>query len=488
MCTFPACMAGGYGGKGSGLFAIFSFLIYDFFDGLTFLKSKIVNHKSKIILVLSLVRMRTLSISQWGIGFVAVVLLVVSSNLNGGKEHWRRIIKSDGKGYYAHLPAVFIYHDFNFGFFDSLDRVKYYDEPNFYDYRVPYKNKVINKYYVGTAVAQLPFFMAAHGLTKFTGGDADGYSKYYALAVNLAAVFWFLLALVYIDKTLFLYDVPPLNRLMVLLCAAFGAHAFYYALVEPAMSHIYSMAFVAGFVYFAKRYFMEGRPQLLPLLGLLLGMVVLIRPINGLVVLACPFLAGDFDTLRRSIRSIFRKPGWALGGLLLFAAVLGIQLLEYKAAVGEFFIYSYGKEGFDFAHPHICDILFSYKKGLFLYTPLLPVSLLGLWFLRKESMFQVWTWLVFFAVITYVLSSWWMWYYGGSFSGRVYVEYIPLFMIPLGIALRDLPLGWTRRSYVLLLFLLVLLCQLQTYQYRYYIIHWADMTEERYWEVFLRFK
>ena len=37
-----------------------------------------------------------------------------------------------------------------------------------------------------------------------------------------------------------------------------------------------------------------------------------------------------------------------------------------------------------------------------------------------------------------------------------------------------------------LIVLLALLCQVQTYQYRHWQIHWSDMDKERYWENFLR--
>ena len=426
-------------------------------------------------------------VSLWALAVIAGILLLVSANLNWGKrEYTLSIIKSDGKGYYAYLPAVFIYHDLNFAFYDSLEGKKYYDEHLFYDYRVPYKNKVINKYYCGTALAQFPFFVLAHAVTRATHADADGYSGWYQIGVSVAAIFWLLFGLLYLEKTLILYDVPGWARVVVLFVSVFGTHVFYYTVVEPAMSHVYSWAFVSLFVYASKRYFLRPKPSYLPLLGLALGMVLLIRPVNGLLLLAWPFLAGDVFDLKKGLRNLFRKPLYTLLGIGLLLALLGLQIAIYQVAVGEFFVYAYGNERFDFAHPHIVDILFSYKKGLFLYTPVLLVSLLGLRYLWRESPFQVWTWLAFFGVLTYVLSSWWIWYYGGSFSGRVYVEFIPLFMVLLGIVLRDVPLGWARNGYVSILFLLLVVCQIQTYQYRYYQIHWSDMTREKYWDVFLR--
>jgi len=79
-----------------------------------------------------------------------------------------------------------------------------------------------------------------------------------------------------------------------------------------------------------------------------------------------------------------------------------------------------------------------------------------------------------------------MWYYGGSFSSRVYVEYIPLFMITMAIGLQRIKIESLKNIYISLILVLIIFCQIQTYQYRYYQIHWSDMTKEKYWEVFLR--
>ena len=89
------------------------------------------------------------------------------------------------------------------------------------------------------------------------------------------------------------------------------------------------------------------------------------------------------------------------------------------------------------------------------------------------------------AVLVYVLSSWWNWWYGGSFSARPFVEYLPFFTIPMGLALQYLP-KFLHRGYVTILLLTVVLCQVQVYQARYYRIHYENMDRARYWEEFLR--
>lgn len=417
---------------------------------------------------------------------IALILTVASSNINWGKDHWKNIIEADGKGYYAYLPAVFIYQDLNFGFFDTIEKEKYYSPNLYYDYRIGANGRVINKYYAGTAVAQLPFFLAAHGLTSMLNYDADGYSKLYTFFVNLAGIFYLLVGLYFLNILLREYGIGRLHRSMIMFVAVFGTNLFYYSVSEPAMSHVYSFAFVSVFLFCAKKYFSDFNVKYIPLMGWVLGLIVLIRPVNGMIVLALPFMAGNLDTLRKGLSGIVREKRNLLLAAVLFFAIISIQLIIYKISAGKFFVYSYGEEGFRFLSPHMIDILFSYRKGLFLYTPVYLVSLFGLVFLWKSRRFEFFSWIVFFLFVTWILSSWWMWYYGGSFSGRVYVEYLPVFMILLAIALDQINKQAWKRILVSLLILLVILCQVQTYQYRYNQIHWSEMNKEKYWDVFLR--
>ena len=430
---------------------------------------------------------------RWKVDISVIVLFViisittlVSSNLNWGKNHWRGIIESDGKGYYAYLPAIFIYKDLNFGFFDEIEKEKYYNQNLYYDYRAQANGVTINKYYCGTALAELPFFLLAHISSYVSGYVMDGYSKPYPILINVAALFYLLIGLVYLNSSLKTFKVTDRSRALTLFAAVFGTHLFYYAVVEPGMSHIYSFAFVSMFFYYSRIYFGSFQGRHMAILATLLGIITLIRPINGLIIFILPFAAGNFQLLKRGIGMIFRHKLWLLFSFCIFFSILSIQFIIYKISTGHFWIYSYQSEGFNFLSPHFIEILFSYKKGLFLYTPLLFLSLLGGYFLWKRSRYMFYSWFSFFFLITYVFSSWWMWYYGGSFSSRVYVEYIPLFMILLGISISSIEVKRTRRLYVLMIALLIIICQIQTYQYRYYYIHWSDMTKEKYWSEFLR--
>jgi len=414
------------------------------------------------------------------------ILFVVSLNLNSGKGYSEGIIEADGKGYYAYLPAIFIYHDLNFSFFDEIENEKYKSEYHFYEYRIGAEGKVINKYYAGTAVAMAPFFLVGHFLSIITDQPLDGYSWYYTFMINIAGLFWLFIACIYLLKILRLYNINDKNIILILLAIVFGTNVFYYTVEEFAMSHIYSFAFINMLIFYLKKYFISLNPRFLPILGLSLGMIFIIRPVNIIVLAALPFIAGSSKNLFAGIKNKLTNLPYLLISGLLFILIVSIQLIIYKLQTGVFWVYSYGEEGFNFLNPHVIDILFSYKKGLFLYTPMLFISLAGLYFLYKKSKFESASLLIFLFFITYIFSSWWMWYYGGSFSSRVYIEYFAFFALLLGFTLENLKTLWMRRTYIGLMVLLTLVCQIQTYQYRYYFIHWSDMDMEKYWDVFMR--
>jgi len=307
------------------------------------------------------------------------------------------------------------------------------------------------------------------------------------ISISVAALFYLWLGLYFLNRLLKRYNISEINRGITLFACVFGTNLFCYAGAEPGMSHVFSFGLISAFLFYAKCFFDLAEKRYIIRLAVLLGMTILIRPTNALIVLALPFIAGSFDRLSNGVILLFSKHKILITSILIILGIVFTQLIYYKLATGNFLIYSYKKEGFDFSNPHFFDILCSYRKGLFLYTPMYLLSLFGLYFSWKKSYWEALTWSSFFVIITYVFSSWWMWFYGGSFSSRVYVEYLPLFMILLAVFLENLNKKiWQKRALIGVILSLVLLCQFQTYQYRLYQIHWSDMTKEMYWDVFLK--
>jgi hypothetical protein len=119
------------------------------------------------------------------------------TNWNG--EFWKNTINGDGRGYYAYLPAIFIYHDLNFDFVKKTDNVPEIFVGNFLNEK---DGKKFDKYFIGVAVLLLPFFSIAYLLSVILGYSLDGYSQLFQYSVSFAALFYLTTGLFFIVRLL----------------------------------------------------------------------------------------------------------------------------------------------------------------------------------------------------------------------------------------------------------------------------------------------
>ncbi len=414
---------------------------------------------------------------------LTIFLFFYCWNVYWGGKRYQGFFLSDANGYYAYLPAVFIYHDLSFSFIDPV-REKYFATHDNFDLRKQQKSEAINKWYCGSAVAIAPFFLVGHSLSLITHSPPDGYSFWYAWALSLSALFYFFIGLFALKKILKRFFDDELLIAVLLVFTVFATNLFYYATSEPAMSHIYSFAFINLFVLTILSFVETPSSRKIIFGSALFALIVLIRPLNGFIVLIIPFLSRSSTELRTFVRALW-KPSTLVLSASIFTAILFIQFYIYKMESGKYLVYSYGNESFDFLHPHLSEFLFSYKKGLFIYLPLIFVSLSGFIFLYRENRWRFYSLLLFYFALIYFLASWWNWWYGGSFGTRPLIEYLFIIPILLGYTFQSLS-GVKKKIVITACTLCLVICQVQTYQYRYYFIHWDKMDKERYWNVFMR--
>jgi len=417
---------------------------------------------------------------------ITLILTWISANINWGEDKPKWIVLADGKGYYAYLPAIFIYHDLNFGFFSEKEMNPRSDPKLFYDYRAYSNGHTINKYFCGTALLQMPFFLAAHLVETLTNGPGDGYSNLYFIFIQIATLFYYFIGLLFLIKLLYLFNFKPFTVIIALITVSFGTNAFYYIVREAAMPHIYAFSLITAFMYFSKKYFTEYKAGILIIMSVLLGLIILVRPVNCIICFILPFVTSSPYNLKRGFFTLFHKPLFLISGVVIFLSVISIQMLIYKLSTGSYIVDTYSDEYFDFKHLHIINFLFSYKKGAFVYTPVLLISLIGLSYFWKQNKYSFYSGAIFLLVIFYILSSLWNWWYGGSFSSRVLIDYYAFFMVLLAAAFELLRKKVFKGLYLAIIVLFILVNQVQIYQYRYGIIHWELMDKQKYWENFLR--
>jgi hypothetical protein len=135
----------------------------------------------------------------------------------------------------------------------------------------------------------------------------------------------------------------------------------------------------------------------------------------------------------------------------------------------------------------VLDGLISFRKGWFLYTPLMLLSCIGIYFSVKQKRDFSIGLLSFLPVFIYVTFSWWCWWYGGSFGARSMIDIYAFMALPLGVLLEKLASNKKVLIASSVIFVaIVALNLIQTEQKRLMIIHWDSMNEEAYWGTFLK--
>ncbi|HEX5003665.1 MAG TPA: hypothetical protein VFW78_14320 [Bacteroidia bacterium] len=400
---------------------------------------------------------------------------------------WEATVDGDAKGYYAPLPALFLFHDCSFEFFSKPgnESISRYYNPRF---RVQTEQGFVNKNYNGVAVMQLPFFAAGHLLAIIAGEPRTGYSWPYMLMLLTGSIAYCIAGLYLMTRLTGSFGITETVNAIMVLMIALGTNLLYYTTIHAAMPHVYSFFLIALFSWSMRKLFLYSGARNMFFAAVALGLITLVRPVNLMVVAAVPFLAGSWYRLQHGMVLIFRRPVSFLMAGILFLSITGLQLGFYKLQTGHWWVWSYGNEGFRFSDPHIYDVLFSWRKGLLIYTPLLWLVVPGIMLLFREGKWPGITFVTMLAVITYIISSWWSWFYGDGYGLRAFVDFFPLLAVPVAFTVSEIVgmKSLIRMPLLLLLPALLLLSIIQNYQYRYRIIHPAEMNFEKYKYVFLK--
>ena len=385
---------------------------------------------------------------------------------------YMRIIDGDGKGYYMYLPNFFIKKNIREQLPDNRFIIK-----------TP--SGSINKYFVGTALAIAPFFAGGYLYAFINDYPVDGYSMPFPKAISFAALFYLLIGLFFLQKFLRLYKVNTFITVLTSLLVVFGTNLLIYVVKEPAMSHVYSFAFVSIFLFASKKLLITRASRFAYLATFGLALVILIRPINGLIFLTLPFLAGSIGQLKEGVQGAVHSRH-LVTNILFLGALLSIQPCLWYLQANALLFWSYQHEGFYFSQPHIAKVLFSFRKGFFIYTPLALLSLFGMGVLYKRNKQEFWLLSLFLACLVYIISSWWIWYYGPSFGQRPFIEYYAIFGLLLALFLGQIKHPAVKGGTYLLLLAFTGLNLVQSYQFNHRIMSTWDMTFEKYQYIFLK--
>ncbi len=401
----------------------------------------------------------------------------------------RGVIKYDVISYYSYLPATVVYGDPTLGF---IEDESFRRDNRFWYETLDNGNKLVVTS-MGLAYLYAPFFFVAHWLAPALGQTPDGFSNIYQLMLILSGLFYAVAGLILLRRLLLKFFDPVVTT-FVLVAIALGTNLFYYATREAAMPHSYNFFLITIFLGLVLRWYNKPVWQNSLLLGLVYGLIALVRPSNILLLL---FLVLYGVTGWRSLveRGRFYLKRWYLVLLMLLAFFIPWipQFLYWKAVTGHFLFFTYAEKGatFYWAHPHILESLFSFRKGWLIYTPVMWISLAGMVFLRRWAKPWFLALVLYVMAMIYVQSCWWSWWFGGGYGLRAYISMYPLLAFPMAYVLSHLHLKKRQWAFGVLAGLILILSSYQIFQNRQFAtkaIHYSGTTFRSYRENFLRLR
>ena len=276
------------------------------------------------------------------------------------------------------------------------------------------------------------------------------------------------------------------SQFLIIWIIFFGTNLYYYTIEEPAFTHVYSFTliniFSLGVIRLSSKYQAIG----LYILSICLAMIIITRPVNGIIIFAVPFLAGSLKKLIGLIKNIFSDKRNLFGALIAALVILLVIPGLWYFQTGKFLIYTYGDEKFNIWYSYIIDVLFSYRNGWLIYTPIALVSFAGFYPLFKKSPWKAYMLFFFLIIVIYIMGCWSVWWYGEAFGMRPLIEFYFVPAILLGMGLNY----FRKKKIIRLLFwgILLLLTTLnlfQMWQFKHGILPAKNLSSETYWGNFL---
>jgi hypothetical protein len=290
-------------------------------------------------------------------------------------------LQSDGFYYFAYLRSLAFDHDVNF--LNDYRMLGLGDKT--YLFTPTRTGHAESAWTIGPALVWSPFFGVGHVAAvrlHASGVDVatDGTSYPYRQAICVASLFYGLLGCWFVYRLARLF-YPGRVALPAVVLAIAGSFMLWYFVKEPSMTHAASMASAAGFMWMWAATEGTRRRRDWAVLGILLGVAALIRwqnvlfallpGIDALAALVRGARADDRGAVRRTLID---------GIIFLSCAIVAFlpQMLAWHAIYGSFIARSPVGPEIRWLDPHLVDILWSARNGLFSTTPIAYIGAIGL--------------------------------------------------------------------------------------------------------------
>jgi hypothetical protein len=351
-------------------------------------------------------------------------------------------VRGDGVGYYAYARALLIEHrldfepdwqnantSFRMGRLDSEGQVRATE------YTVT--RHIDNHFSIGPAILWAPFLLTADVLVRadrlFGGQVAEnGFSFPYIVAMSLGTAIYGFLA-VFLSFRLAKKYLPERWAFLSALGIWFASSLPVYMYFNPSWSHAHSAFMVAVFFWYWERTRGERTWTQWMALGAISGLMLDVYYVNGvlLIVPLIESLAEYWESIRtRQVQDAVRL---FLQNIVFVAMIFVIflpTLVTKKIIYGGYLTFGYQVRWF-LMSPALLKVAFSSEHGLFSWTPILLLAVIGLVLLRKRDRMLSLCCVAAFAIYLYAIGCYEDWAGISSFGNRFFVSLTPIFVLGL---------------------------------------------------------
>jgi hypothetical protein len=416
-------------------------------------------------------------------GFISVYRI---TNVTDKELSW------DILGYYLYLPSTFIYHQPMLNDISWLEKINAEKDLTGTLYMVSTNDQGEPMYFflMGMAILYLPFFLIGHLLAGLMGFPMDGFSAPYQYSLVVGGIIYTLVGLIFLRKNLRHFFSESISALIMIIIV-FGTNYIHHLTLKDLETVNMLFMLVNIILWNTIKWHENQKFRNLLAIGLCTTLMVLVKPSEVFVVLL-PLLWNitSFETFKQKLVLFWnkRKSIILVAGLSFLLALP--QLAYWFVKTGHLLYDSYKNPGvgLDIFSPHIINVLFSYRKGWLLYTPVMIFALIGWYFVYKGNRKIFLATAAYFFISFYVISSWSEWWYGAAYSARPMITLYPILAICLGYFLlylqeRKLIL---KISFGALVLFFIFLNQFQWWQLKHYILDPYRTTKAYYWATFLK--
>jgi hypothetical protein len=346
------------------------------------------------------------------------------------KSNFDHTITSDGEGYYAYLPALYLLGDKTFEA-NAQAKFEHTKQKDYYVILTD-QGKYVNKYFSGVSLLATPAFLVITAVQNIFGSEPDGYNESYFIGMFFYSIFLLLIGFILYYSTVSKHYALKNNQKWVFLVALITTPWLFTALYGILWANNYLfICFSVALWLIIKLIQSPERPVFILSFFFLTGIVAITRPTSLVFLVMVLFFFDNFGSFFNYLKSYVLKPKILLSGLILFLLPISYQFAMWKWQTGSFFLWSYSSEGFNWFNPQFFEVFFGYRIGILFHSPVLLFCLLYCVLTFRKSPYKAVVYLVYFFLICYVSASWWGYDFETKYGLRNFNEHYVFLLLPL---------------------------------------------------------